>query len=268
MMKSPARRTEPWLHGGLALALLAGTLSTVAAPADLAERNAGLDLSQSSAVPLRPYTAVYRTRASGLSMKLERELRQDQNGLFKLTTEGRLLVVGLNEVAVFDVSGTQVEPHSYIYQGSGLINRRREVHFDAHSNQVRSLYKDQWYEFERRPDTLDRLSQQEQFRLWLLNDPAPRHAFSLDVADRRGIKTYRFDYAGDERLDTPMGEVNTLRFVRADGDGSRRSELWLAPAWDYLIVRTVHEEKGNTAEADLLSASLDGSPVSGATSAP
>jgi hypothetical protein len=264
-MKSPARRTEPWLRGGLALALLAGTLSTIAAPADLAERNAGLDLSQRHVVPLRPYTAVYRTRASGLSMTLERELRRDQNGLFRLSTEGRLLVVGLSEVAVFDVSGTRVEPHSYIYQGSGLINRRREVHFDADTNQVRSLYKDQWYEFERRPGTLDRLSQQEQFRLWLLNDPAPRHAFNLEVADRRGIKTYGFEYAGDERLQTPMGEVNTLHFVRADSDSSRRSELWLAPTWDYLIVRTVHEEKGKLAEADLLSASLDGSPLSAPT---
>jgi hypothetical protein len=233
----------------------------VAAPADLPPRQPELELKHGEVVALRPYTAAYRTSARGLSMTLERELRRDASGRFRLTTQGRLLVVGLSEVAVFEVDGTTVRPHSYIYQGSGLINRRREVHFPKGEGSIRSLYKGEWYEFPQEEGVLDRLSQQEQLRLWLLNDPAPRHAVTLSVADRRGIRRYRFDYAGDQTLDTPLGRVNTLHLVRSDNDAGRRSEWWLAPAWDYLTVRALHEEDGRTVETELISASIEGEPL-------
>lgn len=212
---------------------------------------------------LTPYEAVYKTSTSGLSIRLRRSLSMESNGVCRLTSEGRLLVAGISEVSVFSVAGAQVRPKSYIYQLSGPVSRRREVHFDEGSDVIRSLYKKEWYALPKTHDTLDRMSQQEQLRLLLLNDPTPRHDIRFRVADGRRVKEYRLHYRGDARVETPMGWVDTLRFARQHDNPKRRSEVWIAPKWDYLIVRTLHVDDGKTTVADLVSAHIEGHAVSG-----
>ena len=134
---------------------------------------------------LKPYTAQYTTEAKGFTLKLTRELKQNADGEYVLTNGGKKLVVGFQEEARFRVEGTQIIPSSYVYQGTGLINRRREVHFTPGSDKIRSLYKDQWYNLPYTEGTLDRMSQQEQLRLILVNDPTPKEDITIryDVAD-------------------------------------------------------------------------------------
>ena len=214
---------------------------------------------------LLPYEAVYKTATSGLSIKLKRTLAMDENGDCRLKSEGKLLVAGISEVSVFGVDGATVRPKSYVYQLSGPVSRRREVHFDGDSDTIRSLYKKDWYELPKTPDTLDRMSQQEQLRLTLLNDSTPREDLRFRVADGRRVKEHRLIYRGEERIETPMGWVDTLHFERAHDDPERESDVWLAPAWDYLMVRTVHTDDGKVTKADLVSAAIDGTPVRGET---
>lgn len=215
---------------------------------------------------LTPYEAVYKTSTSGLSIKLRRSLTMDANGDCKLTSEGKLLVAGISEVSLFTLDGENIQPRSYVYQLSGPVSRRREVHFDEDSQVIRSLYKKEWYELPKTGDTLDRMSQQEQLRLSLLNDPTPKDDILFHVADGRKVKEYRLLYAGEERLETPMGWVNTLHFERDHDDPDRQSGVWIAPEWDYLMVRTVHVEDGKTIEANLISAEIAGTVVTGANS--
>ena len=95
---------------------------------------------------LKPYTAEYRTTARGIALNLTRRLKEGPDDSFTLTNGGKILVVGFHEVSVFRVEGTRVVPQSYVYRGTGLINRRREVHFTPGSDTIRSLYKGDWYE--------------------------------------------------------------------------------------------------------------------------
>jgi hypothetical protein len=215
---------------------------------------------------LTPYEAVYKTSTSGLSIKLHRSLSMSETGECRLSSEGQLLVAGISEMSVFTLNGDRIKPQSYVYQLSGPVSRRREVHFDSDSSVIRSLYKKNWYELPKTEDTLDRMSQQEQLRLTLLNDPTPREDMLFRVADGRKIKEYRLVYQGEDRLETPMGWINTLRFERDHGDEDRRSAVWIAPDWDYLMVRTVHMEDGKTTEANLISASMSNVPVVGSSS--
>lgn len=215
---------------------------------------------------LTPYDAVYKTSTSGLSIKLHRSLTLDSTGECRLTSEGKLLVAGINEVSVFTQDGDRIRPQSYVYQLSGPISRRREVHFESESSVIRSLYKKEWYELPNTEDTLDRMSQQEQLRLSLLNDPTPREDILFRVADGRKVKEYRLVFQGEDRLETPMGWVTTLHFERDHDDPERQSGIWIAPAWDYLMVKTVHTDEGKTTEANLISASISGTAVSGASS--
>ena len=214
-----------------------------------------------SAAVLQPYKAEYTTTARGMTVTLERELKTDGEGGYTLTNGGKLLVVGFHEVAVFTVDDAQVKPGSYIYQGTGLINRRREVHFTPGADTVRSLYKEEWYELPFTEGTLDRMSQQEQLRLHLMSKENPRENISVRIADGKRVKDYELVYVGDETLDTPLGPVNALHFERLHDDPDRESDIWFAPEWDYLMVKTVHIEDGKPVEVLLSDADIGGDPV-------
>ncbi len=213
-------------------------------------------------VALKPYTAQYTTTARGMSLTLTRELKSDAAGTYTLTNGGKILVVGFHEVAVFSLDGDSVKPKSYVYQGTGLINRRREVHFTEGADTIRSLYKDNWYDLPYTEGTLDRMSQQEQLRLFLLNDPTPKEDIAFRIADGKRVKDYQLIYVGEETLETPLGPVNTLHFKRTHDDPDRKSDTWIAPDWDYLMVKTLHIEDGKPVEVNLIKASIDGTPIS------
>ncbi|MAL96032.1 MAG: hypothetical protein CME40_13230 [Haliea sp.] len=243
----------------LCSALLVG-LSLQAGAARAGDTSGASEAASASATAalLKPYKAAYRTSARGMSVTLDRELKRDDEGSYTLTNGGSLLVVGLHEVAVFRVEAGHIQPRSYIYQGTGLINRRREVHFTPGSDVVRSLYKEEWYELPYSPGTLDRLSQQEQVRLDLLQRDEPRQTVSVSIADGKRVKDYELTYVADEILDTPLGPVNTLHFERLHDDPERESDIWLAPAWDYLIVKTIHVEDDKPVEMIISAGSIDG----------
>lgn len=210
---------------------------------------------------LQPYKAEYTTTARGMTVTLERELKTDGEGGYTLTNGGKLLVVGFHEVAVFEVDDAQVKPRSYIYQGTGLINRRREVHFTPGADTVRSLYKEEWYELPYTQGTLDRMSQQEQLRLHLMSKDNPRETIKVRIADGKRVKDYELVYVSDEVLETPLGPVNALHFERLHDDPDRESDIWFAPEWDYLMVKTVHIEDDKPVEVLLSDARIGGTQV-------
>ncbi|TGD71171.1 DUF3108 domain-containing protein [Mangrovimicrobium sediminis] len=216
----------------------------------------GLLWANPAATPLQPYSAEYKTMAHGMELTLQRQLESNADGSYTLTNGGKIMVVGFHEVSVFRVDGTEVVPRSYVYQGSGLINRRREVHFTQGADTLRSLYKGKWYELPYTEGTLDRMSQLEQVRLLLLNRDDPRGDIPVRVADARKIKSYVLEFVAEETLDTPLGALRTLHFRREHDNPERKSDMWLAPELDYLMVRTVHIEDGNPVEMILTSASL------------
>jgi Protein of unknown function (DUF3108) len=205
---------------------------------------------------LSSYSAQYKTTARGMALKLTRNLKKSPDGSYTLTNGGKIMVVGFHEVSVFGIEGTQVRPKSYVYQGTGLINRRREVHFTPGSDVIRSLYKEQWYELPYTEGTLDRMSQQEQLRLFLLNDPTPAEDIKIRVADGKRIKDYLLSYVGEDTIDTPMGSLQTLHFERIHDDPDRTSDIWVAPELEYLMVKTVHVEDDKPVEVIITKAKI------------
>jgi hypothetical protein len=221
----------------------------------------GAQSTTSDATPFKPYTAQYKTSAHGLSLTLKRELIVDRDGNYTLTNGGSVFVAGFDEKARFRIEGSRIIPKSYVYQGKGLMNRRREVQFTEGSDTLRSLYKEKWYDLPYTERTLDRMSQQEQLRLSLLNDPTPGEDFVVSVADKKRVKEYTFVYVGEETLKTPLGTVDTLHFKRIHDDPDRKSDTWIAPEWEFMMVRTVHIEDGKPIEGMITELSLDGKKI-------
>jgi len=222
----------------------------------------GAQSTTSDPTLFKPYTAQYKTSAHGLSLTLKRELKVDRDGNYTLTNGGSVFVAGFEEEARFRVEGNRIIPKSYVYQGKGLMNRRREVQFTEGSDTLRSLYKEKWYDLPYTERTLDRMSQQEQLRLSLLNDSTPGEDFLVSVADKKRVKEYTFVYVGEERVKTPLGTVDTLHFRRIHDDPDRKSDTWVAPAWEFMMVKTVHiEDAGKPIEGIITRLSLDGKKI-------
>jgi Protein of unknown function (DUF3108) len=257
------RRTgSDWPRPRAARLLVRLLLATTAWTAGFALTPATALASDQQATALRPYTARYKTTARGIDLNLERQLKAGSNGRYILTNGGKIMVIGFHEVSVFTVDGDQVMPRSYVYQGTGLVNRRREVHFTANTGIIRSLYKDNWYELPYSETTLDRMSQLEQLRLSLLADTEePPQDMILRVADGKRVKDTQLVFVAEELLQTPLGPVATLHFERLHDSQERKSDIWVAPEWDYLMVRTIHIEDGDPVEMTLTSATIDGDPV-------
>jgi len=240
---------RPEILPALLLALLTGLTGAVAA-AD-------------HPPPLRPYTAHYKASARGLDLDITRKLEANEDGRFVLTSGGKILVIGFQEISMFRIESGHIRPLSYVYQNTGLVSRREELHFAPDRGVIRSLYKGQWYDLPYANNTLDRMSQLEQLRLALLTDPAGARDIILRVADGKREKDSRLVLVGNETLQTPLGAVDTVHYQRLHTSAQRKSDFWFAPAWDYLLVRTVHVENGDPVEMTLSGATLGGEPIPG-----
>ena len=87
------------------------------------------------------YTAEYKTKLAGLSVTLTRTLTEE-NGRYHLSQGGKkAFMVKLNEDSQFSVKGDQIVGQQFVYQLSGVSNRRREVLFDEEAGTIRSLRK-------------------------------------------------------------------------------------------------------------------------------
>ena len=210
------------------------------------------------------YTAEYKTKVAGLSVTLMRTLTE-KDGRYHLSQGGKkAFMVKLSEDSHFSVEGDQIVGEQFIYQMSGISNRRREVLFDEEAGTIRSFRKKEWTEHRWSPEVLDRLSQQEQMRLVLLLAEAPPERISLSIVDGPRIKLKHFDLIETEVLETPVGAMETVHYrLIHDEPDERSSDTWLAVHHDFLMVRTEHVEKGSETVVQLESATVGGRAVTG-----
>ncbi len=93
-------------------------------------------------------------------------------------------------------------------------------------------------------NTLDRLS----FPFSFAFSQTPDKKLSIAMTDGKRIKTYDYVLAGQEKLKTPIGELQTLHLVKQrENDDDSRTDLWLALDHHLLPVRLLVAEDGKPA---------------------
>ena len=220
--------------------------------------------ANSSDLALPTYRAEYKTEVSGMDVTLIRTLTE-KNGQYQLNQSGqKTFLVKLSEDADFSVENGRVVGDHFVYQLSGISNRRREVIFDKNAGVIRSLRKKKWTEHPWADDVLDRLSLQEQWRLILLNADTPPELVALSVVDGERIKLKEFELVETVLIDTPVGPLNTVHYrERRDDPEKRRSDTWLAVDHTFLMVRTEHVEDGSQTVIELVSGAVEGKGITG-----
>jgi len=97
-----------------------------------------------------------------------------------------------------------------------------------------------------------------------LQNGQPWPDMNYQVADGGRIKNYNFKITGEEFIDTPVGRIRTVKAIRLREGGERSTTFWLAPNYEFLLVRLLQiEKKGRGFELLLKEAEFDGEQVQG-----
>lgn len=228
--------------------LLIATLMMVPALSVQAATN-----DNSSSSFLTPYSAVYSTVWSkGVTMKVEgkQTLKKAANNQWDFIFTADNFIASIDERVHFKVKDHQILPLHYQYKSSVLGKKRSaELQFDWQEMKVRNNVKNTPWNMTIEPKTIDKLGVQLQVREDLKQG---KNVFDYKIADGGHIKNWTFKRDKMEMIKTKLGKVNAIKVTRTDNlDSGKVSSFWFAPKFDYLLVKLVHKEDGQSYKLDI-----------------
>ncbi|SBS26045.1 hypothetical protein MAQ5080_00412 [Marinomonas aquimarina] len=195
-----------------------------------------------------PYRAVYSTvYKKGITLKVEgkQTLTATAEGDYRFDFVVDTLLASLKESSQFSLQGDSLRPTRYHYS-SRIIGKRKDVTvtFDWEAMTAVNHVKGGPWTMPINDISLDRLTLQLQLRQDLKSH---REQLSYDIADGGQLKRYSFEKRDHELIKTKLGQLDTIKVVRTDNLSDKRHQFfWFAPAYDYLLVKMEHFEKGES----------------------
>jgi hypothetical protein len=218
------------------------------------------------AIELKPFSASYTAdwKQLPVSGSAERSLEALADGQWKLNFTASMLVAGLTEESVLRTEASSVVPLTYTYERNGLGKGKKiELTFDWNAKQVIGSDRGKPVKLPLVRGLLDKSS----YQLALQADVAEgTKTMSYQVVDGDEVETYDFRVLGEEVVRTKAGLVDAIKVerVRDPTQSSRKTILWFAKDWDYLLVRLHQVEKdGKEYQIMLKDGVVDGKTVEG-----
>lgn len=199
----------------------------------------------SSAQSLQPFNASYTADWKQLPFTgtAERSLQQQADGSWDLEFKASMLVAGVSESSRFVVKEGQLQPLRYKYNRSGLGKpKKNRLDFNWDSHQANGSDKDGNFQVELKAGVLDKSS----YQLALQTDVAQgKNTLSYRVLDGDKLDIYDFRLLGEEIIESPLGRLNTVKVerVRDPGQNARKTTLWFAKDWGFLLVQLNQVER-------------------------
>ena len=134
------------------------------------------------------------------------------------------------------VTSSGLRPQSYDYGRLDDASKNVRAEFDWDAGQLRMSYEGRQESAPLPPGAQDRLSLMYQF---MFMRPAGQTPVTVAMTNGRKIESYRYDVAGRETIDTPLGKINTLHLVRQREAGDNTVEVWLAPERQFMPVKVL-----------------------------
>jgi len=218
-----------------------------------------------SSADLIPHTASYTAKIQkGTSIKgtAVRELMKLDNGQWRYRFDVDSFIADIRESVRFEWQYNQVIPHQYRYQLSGFFIRDREykVEFDWKKRIARSKVKKQRWEIKKIPsNTVDRLGYQLQLSMDVYSG---KRDMLYQIVHKGRLKENRFKVIGEERINTALGELDSIVVKKIRSESSKRqTSLWFSKKYQFLLLKmTQREADGEQYEINIKSAKIDGEP--------
>lgn len=222
------------------------------------------------AEPPRPFSATYNASYEGIRAGAQRSLTFDE-------ATGQYTMSSTVELTLFGSSLTRIDersnflwvdegplPQHYEFVQSGFGARRRSVDFDHENGVANFAINDQRGQLALDGPAFDDLSGYLAAKEQLMQGKTEAR---FNVVERGEIREHHYRIVGHVVLDTPIGKIDAVHLARIRGeDSARKTEIWLAPDHDYLLLKLVQTEPGgNTIELSIRSATLGEHVLSAAT---
>lgn len=215
---------------------------------------------------LKPFNASYTAdwKQVPVSGTAQRSLEAQADGRWKLSFEASMLVAGLTEVSTFRVENGSLLPLTYRFSRSGLGSSKEIEHdFDWEQKQVLGSDRGTPVRLAINRGMLDKSTYQQA----LQHDVAAgKTSMNYQVIDGDEIDVYDFRVLGEEVVRTKAGLVDAIKVerVRDPTQSKRKTILWFAKDWNYLLVRLHQVEKdGKEYQIMLKQGTVDGREVVG-----
>ncbi|MDO9625477.1 MAG: DUF3108 domain-containing protein [Pseudomonas sp.] len=215
---------------------------------------------------LKPFSASYTAdwKQLPVSGTAQRSLQALDNERWQLNFEASMLVAGLSEQSTFRLDNNVFLPLTYRFERSGLGKGKKIKHdFDWAGKQVTGTDRGDPVSFPLNRGVQDKST----YQLVLQHDVAAgKQSMSYQVIDGDEIETYDFRVLGEEVVRTKAGQIDAIKVerVRDPTQSSRKTVLWFAKDWDFLLVRLHQvETDGKEYQIMLKDGTVDGKSVEG-----
>lgn len=216
----------------------------------------------------RPFDATYKAQALGMSATAFRRQTLTEPQHYTLENSLSLTVLGANVGSVTETSefrwkdGTIVPLH-YEYEQTGFSASSERIDFDWVKGLAESRSDGDAWQLPLSQGVLDKLS----YSIQIGQDIAIKglEEFRYQVLDEEKFDEHVYQILSVEVLDTPLGKLNTVKIERVRAtDSRRRTTVWLASDWDYLLVRLEQvSSSGTQTELMIDTATMAGTVVTG-----
>ena len=202
----------------------------------------------------RPYDATYKAKALGFSATAFRRQTVTAPEYYMLQNSLSLTVLGANVGSVVETTEFRwqegaIVPLHYEYTQTGLSASSERIDFDWENSLAQSHSDGDSWQLPLTPGVLDKLS----YSVQIGQDIADKDLkeFRYEVLDEDGFDEHLYQITSTEVLDTPLGKLNTVKIERIrSSESRRRTTVWLASDWDYLLVR-LEQVSGSGTETEL-----------------
>lgn len=158
------------------------------------------------------------------------ESRSNARGVARLVIRNEV-----HEASTFSVADGRIQPQSYVLDdGSQDTSKDTRLQFDWNTRIARGEHENQPLEIKLEPGLQDRMSVQVLVMQQLARGEEPGR---LNFIDRDEVKAYQYMKEGAERLNTAVGEIDTVVYSSTREGSSRVSKIWYAPSLGYTPVR-------------------------------
>lgn len=185
---------------------------------------------------LQAYTAQYRITNGALSATAERRLQQDGDH-WRLSQNASVLFLNVDEESVIEEVDGALRPLSYQYHNNLRSKSDQNFVFDWTSGRVFDQEARRPWNKALKSGYQDQLSSQLALRHALITGTFDDSLKQTLVAKKGKVKTYALTRLGEERLETPLGTLDTVKLHRQRPGSSSEATLWLAPSLNYMIVK-------------------------------
>lgn len=215
---------------------------------------------------LKPFEASYTAdwKQMPLSGTASRSLSKNDGGVWKLDFRASMLLASLKENSTFKVEGDTFLPQTYHWSREGLgKNKSTDLEFNWTQKQVLGSDRGDQVHVPLNRGQLDKST----YQLALQHDVAlGKKSMSYQVIEGTDSDTYDFRVLGEEKVATQAGQIAAIKVerVRDPTKSNRKTILWFAKDWDYLLVRLYQQETdGKEYQIMLKDGTVDGKQVKG-----